>query len=106
MTSYSGRISYSNILAFKGADAANAQFRIYPTTIQSDLTMQFRSVQENKAVLQLVDVSGRIMQVQDVILQAGVNSIRIDGFGNISKGHYIAILRTNDAVYSQKVFKQ
>jgi hypothetical protein len=68
--------------------------------------MQFKSDFENNAVLQIVDVSGRIMYEQKVDLQPGVNNIRINGFGNISRGHYIAVLRANDVVYSQKVSKQ
>jgi hypothetical protein len=106
MTSYSGKVSYSNILAFKGDDGLNSKFRIFPSAIQSDITMQFKSDFENNAVLQIVDVSGRIMYEQKVDLQPGVNNIRINGFGNINRGHYIAVLRANDVVYSQKVSKQ
>jgi hypothetical protein len=106
MTSNSGKITYSNILAFKGDDGLNSKFRIFPSAIQSDITMQFKSGHENNAVLQIVDVSGRIMYEQQVDLQAGVNNIRISGFGNMSRGHYIAVLIADDEVYSQIVMKQ
>ena len=106
MIGHSSKVSYSNILAFKGDQHNIAPFSIYPTIIRSDITLQYKSPGNNSAILQFVDLSGRVIQEQKVQFQTGVNNIRINDLAAMKSGNYIAVLRSGTLVYNQKVFKQ
>jgi hypothetical protein len=51
----------------------------------------------------LVDYSGRVVYQQQLQLADGNNNISVSNFGKMPTGNYIAVLRTSDRTYNQKV---
>jgi hypothetical protein len=103
MVSESGNVEYSNILNFTTASAEVNKFKVYPTLISSTATINFSADKANTGTLQLVDYTGRVVYHQQVQLADGYNNISISNFGNLPTGNYIAVLRTSDRIYNQKV---
>lgn len=103
MISESGNVEYSNILDFKMVSAEVNKFKVYPTLISGAATINFSAEKASTAFLQLVDYSGREVYHQQVQLADGNNNISISNFGNLPTGSYIAVLRTSDRIYNQKV---
>ena len=106
-TNLEGKTEYSSIVSVKMNDQVKQDMNVYPSLIQSGGTtvaVQFNEKTEGTIVV--ADLSGRIVKQQKVNLQAGSNSIALDGFDNFSKGNYIVALRTPAVVYSKKVVVQ
>ncbi len=106
-TNQEGKTEYSSIVSVKVNDNAKQDMNVYPSLIQSGGTtvaVQFNERTEGTIIV--ADLSGRIVKQQKVNLQAGSNSIALDGFDNFSKGNYIVALRTPAVVYSKKVVVQ
>jgi len=104
MISESGNVEYSNILNFRTASSTDVnKFKVYPTVISSTATINFSADKASTASLQLVDYSGRVVYQQLLQLADGNNNISVSNFGKMSTGNYIAVLRTSDRIYNQKI---
>lgn len=103
MISESGNIEYSNILSFNMASADVNKFKVYPTIISSSAAINFSADKASTASFQLFDYSGRVVYHQELHLSDGNNNISISNFGNLAAGNYIAVLRSSDKIYNQKV---
>lgn len=106
-TNLEGKSEYSSIVSVKVNGNTKQEINVYPSLIQSGATtvaVQFNEKTDGTIIVS--DLSGRIVKQQKVNLQAGSNSIALDGFDNFSKGNYIVALRTPAVVYSKKVAVQ
>jgi hypothetical protein len=103
MVSDNGNTEYSNVLNFETASSAINKLKVYPTVISSMATVNFSAEKSSTASFQLVDYSGRIVYQKQLQVADGNNDISINNFGNLPTGNYIAVLRTSDKVYNQKV---
>ena len=102
--SVSGKITYSNIIAFYSKDVAN-ELLIYPSVVQGSATVYLKSERAAIAQIQLVDYSGRVFSQKNVPVHAGTNNIAVNDFTSIRPGNYLVIVRVNNKVYNQKIFK-
>lgn len=105
LTTVTGSVSYSNTLSFRSASTGTKSFAVYPSVINTNATVQVQSLSNSIASFELVDYSGRIVYRQTVNLLQGNNSIQVSNFGNLTNGHYIAVLKTDNKIESQKIFK-
>ena len=105
MISLNGGIRYSNILVFDLGDEVKG-FKIYPSVVQTSASLQVRSEKSSVAIFQLADYSGRVILQKKVIVLEGINTIVVDNFESVHPGNYVALLKLNNKVYSQKIFKQ
>ena len=105
-TNLEGKTEYSSIIAVKVNGFEKQGMNVYPSLIQSGTTVAVELSVKTEGVVLVTDLSGRIVKQQKVNLQAGANSIAVDGFDNFSKGNYIVALRTPSVVYSKKVVVQ
>lgn len=105
-TNLEGKTEYSSIIAVKVNGIEKQGMNVYPSLIQSGTTVAVELSVKTEGVVLVTDLSGRIVKQQKVNLQAGANSIAVDGFDNFSKGNYIVALRTPSVVYSKKVVVQ
>jgi hypothetical protein len=101
-----GSVSYSTILSFRTADATEGSFKIYPSSIQSNATMNISAAQAGNAVFEIVDYAGRIVRRKSVNVQEGTNTIQLNDMSGVHSGNYIAVLRIDKNTYSQKIVKQ
>ena len=101
-----GKVEYSNVLAFRNNDQNSSTFKVYPSAIQNSATMNVKSAKTGTAVFELVDYTGRVIHRQTVAVQEGHNNIQLNSMGSITGGNYLAVLRIDDNVYTQKIIKQ
>lgn len=105
-TNLEGKTEYSSIISVKLNGSAKNEMNIYPSLIQTSATVAVDISEKTEGTVLISDLSGRIVKQQKVNLQAGSNSIAVDGFDNFAKGNYIVALRTPAVVYSRKVVVQ
>lgn len=101
-----GKVEYSNIISFRGEEQNSAAFKVYPTAIRSNATANIKADHNGTASIEVVDYAGRILQRKQIRVQEGNNSIQLDNFSNVISGNYVAVLKMDNAVYSQKIYKQ
>ncbi len=106
MIAVNGKIEYSNILAFRNNNQVGSSFKIYPSAIQSSATMNVKSNKTGTAIFELVDYSGRLIHRQHIAVQEGHNNIQLNSMSNITGGNYLAVLKIDNNVYTQKIIKQ
>lgn len=105
-TNLEGKTEYSSIIAVKVNGFEKQGMNVFPSLIQSGATVAVELSEKTEGMVLVTDLSGRIVKQQKVNLQAGSNSIAVDGFDNFASGNYIVALRTPAVVYSKKVVVQ
>jgi hypothetical protein len=69
------------------------------------INMEIASPADMQARLNLVDMYGRVVRVQQQFINQGVNIIAIDGLGNLSNGTYILQIIAGDKIITRKMAK-
>lgn len=105
-TDMSGKVEYSNILSFRMNADTKKELKVYPSVVSSYTTVNINVAERKGAVLQVTDISGRMVKQQHVMLNAGTNSITLNGFDRFLKGNYIVSVKTIDGVLSRQVVVQ
>jgi hypothetical protein len=104
VTSPSGQVTYSQVLVVDfSADPAEGNpgpisFQTFPNPATNSLLFQFNSNQTGRYLLELVSVSGQVVQQKAVTL-TGTSQIRLDLSPQPAKGLYF--LRTSDLTRNQ-----
>lgn len=103
MVTVSGAVQYSNVLVIRAGEAVNNNFKVYPSVISSTATVSVSATKNQQATLQLIDLNGRMVSSQTMQLQQGSNNLSITKPGNITSGNYIAVIKVDDSLQSQKI---
>ena len=106
MVSPNGNIQYSNTLLFRTSTNTPSTFKLYPTIINSNATLNIRSDKNDITQFSLVDMSGRLVMQQNITVQEGSNNVVVNGFEKLTAGSYVAFVRNGNAVMQQKITKQ
>lgn len=106
MVTVSGAVQYSNVLVIRAGEAVNNNFKVYPSVISSTATVSVSATKNQQATLQLIDLNGRMVSSQTMQLQQGSNNLSISKPGNITSGNYIAVIKVDDSLQSQKIMIQ
>ena len=106
MISQSGKITYSNILSFRGSEETINRLKIFPTIIRSNVTVQFTTDKFRDAVFQLADITGRIFRREQISIQKGMNNIKVTGLERLPKGIYSASIVMTDKIISKQIIVQ
>jgi hypothetical protein len=101
-----GKTEYSSIISVKLNGAMSNDMKVYPSLIQSGTTVAVDMKEKTEGLLMVTDLAGRVVKQQKLNLQAGSNSIAVDGFDNFASGNYIVALRTPAVMYTKKVVVQ
>jgi hypothetical protein len=101
-----GTTEYSSVLRFRSEKTGDNTLKIYPNAIASQTTIDIVSDSKQNASFQLTDYNGRVVFQKALQLQAGANVIPVTGLGSLTAGQYVATVRLNGSMLSQKVFKQ
>lgn len=108
-------------ITVSGADAANyditytdGTFTVKAFPVKTDrlealftnttLQVKISSTKQQKAVLQLMDVTGRVLLTQDLSLVNGVNTFQLPAF-NIASGAYLVQVKGEGLKLSDKIIK-
>lgn len=106
MTTYNNKVEYSNILVFKTENHGKQSFKVYPSVVNDNATVSVIAGSKEQSSFQLVDLSGRTVYQQAIVLQAGNNNISINGLNGLPNGSYIATVKTGATINSQQIIKQ
>jgi len=71
--------------------------------INSTATVSVNAVKGQQATLQLVDLNGRTISQQNLNLQQGSNNLSINKPANVTSGTYVAVIKVDDTIQSQKI---
>lgn len=102
MVDVDGDFTYSNIVTVNN-DVTQNTFKIFPNPATNILYIQTSGENEN-AVIQIVDLLGRKIQEQKIVL-AGNTSLSLD-ISNLPKSIYTIILKTETKTERQKFVKE
>jgi hypothetical protein len=62
-------------------------------------------IKQERRFFELVDYSGRVVHRQNIAVQEGLNNIQLNSMGNIANGTYVASLKIDNNLYTQKINK-
>lgn len=105
-TDMSGKVEYSNILSFRMNANTKRELKLYPSVINSYTTVNINVAERTGAVLQVTDMSGRMVKQQQLMLNSGTNNITVNGFERFLKGNYIVSVKTSTDIFTQKILIQ
>jgi hypothetical protein len=99
-------ILYSNILRFESSTVATEAFKVFPTLVNDQITVQLKNTLEAFATLQIFDFNGRMVRSQQVRLQKGIQNFTISNLTNLSNGNYIVVAKAGTQQFQQKIMIQ
>lgn len=106
LVSVNGQVQYSNVLVFRGEDVKKSSFKMYPSVVNDNATISISAGKSEQTNLQLVDLGGRTVYQKNISLQAGDNSLSVNGFSQVQPGTYIAVVKSGNDLFSQKIMIQ
>lgn len=81
------------------------EFKVFPSNLQGNTTISIESDDNARAIFQLVDYSGRVLQQQQINVEKGSNIIPYNNASFLNSGNYIAVLKMDGITYNQKIVK-
>jgi hypothetical protein len=106
MIGTNGQVSYSNVLVFRPDNDNRQSFKMYPSIINDNATVNITSDKSEQTSLQVFDLNGRAVYQKKIALQQGNNNVAVNGFSNLPLGTYIATVKAGNLTYSQKIMVQ
>jgi hypothetical protein len=73
--------------------------------INSSATVSVHAIKAGATVFNVVDMSGRLVLQQNIMMQEGTNNIVINGFDKLTTGNYVALVRNGNELVQQKISK-
>jgi hypothetical protein len=101
-----GKVGYSNVLVFKLTVEEKHLFKIYPSLVNNYASVSVTASGREQTAIHLIDLTGRTVYTQSVMLQPGANTFTISDLNGLPKGTYVAVVKTGATVNSQKIIKQ
>ena len=107
MVAENGKEHLSSVLYFRAAsENAAAGLSLYPNIIQNQTTINYKSDRQSTAVLQIFDLSGKVVYRKNMNIQEGTNNIVVTDLGKLMRGNYIVSMSDNNKLFTQKIIKQ
>lgn len=104
MVDIDGQFSYSNIVLVKNTDGVK-QLTVFPNPVDNELQVQVPNGIKEEAVLQVQDISGKILRQQTLPLNGMVTYTSVVTNG-LSKGIYLLVVLHNGSKETVKFIKQ
>ena len=96
---------YSIIKTINNNSGSASQLKI-ANPFSAGIILQLSSVRKGSVVMDLMDINGRIVHHQAGTLQAGANSLWIDGLSGLAKGMYLLRINTGATTTTTKLVKE
>ena len=103
--SMAGSLEYSRVLTFQGS-AQVSGLKLYPSIVQSSVSVQVNMDQAGEAGVTLYDIAGHLVQSRTVRVYAGQNQLMIDGLDRLQRGAYIVQVKTGTQAMNGRIIKQ
>lgn len=107
-TDYDGRFTWSPVITFNLDEPAQTAATAYPNPFTDNLSLQYKSSQNEVAVVRLVDQAGRTVKNTTWTLRKGTNIIQLDNVEKLQTGFYVMELRNTAGVklYAGSIVKR
>ena len=97
-----GYKTYSNVVSVELSNV-NYPLSIYPNPVKDFLNMQLNSGKAKNITIQVLDMSGRVLNTKQTLLNAGTNNLSLP-ITNLANGSYIVVVKGEDGTIGQKQF--
>jgi len=104
VTEQSGLVYYSNIIVVSYAKSAKTM-QLMPNPVLNYTVVSVVSESEGTGLLQLVDLSGKILLTKQVIIAKGTNQITLSDLQFLHNGMYLVRLKVRDTILVEKLIK-
>ena len=101
MVDRDGKFTYSNILSISLQKAKT--IRVYPTVVESGILFVAASTAIEQAKLELFDMNGQRLQVNDWSSLQGVQQVSVGGNGRLAAGAYIVRLSNGQTTLTKQM---
>ena len=107
-TDYDGRFTWSPVITFNIDAPSQTTATTYPNPFTDNLSVQYKSSENEVAVLRLVNQAGRTVQNTNWTLRKGTNILQLDNVEKLATGFYFMELRNTAGVklYSGNIVKR
>ncbi len=103
---FSGEVTYSNVLRFENHSMIKTNFKVFPSVINDQATIQFQSENDEAVTIQIADFNGHVVYSKNNTSQKGYNNLSVNGLGNLNIGYYVVTARKGNQLFQQKIMKQ
>ena len=104
VTEESGLVYYSNIIVVSYAKSAKTM-QLMPNPVLNYTVVSIVSESEGTGLLQLVDLSGKILLTKQVIIAKGTNQVTLSDLQYLHNGMYLVRLKVRDTILVEKLIK-
>jgi hypothetical protein len=95
---------YSEVVILKNQQAA--RFRVLGNPFQSHISLRYEATVQDKMVIQLCDMSGRVLRTETQAIQAGTGYYTINNLNGLASGQYILRITAGKEQFTERVMKQ
>ena len=107
MVAENGKEQLSSVLFFRAENESGPPtLSLYPSLIQNQTTINYKADRPSTALLQIFDLSGKVVYRKNMNIQEGTNNIVVNDLGKLMRGNYIVSLNDNNKLFNQKIIKQ
>lgn len=103
--SLDNQIQYSDIILVKRFKRSVGQATVFPMPVDDKLTIQFESPSQESAVMNVMDVEGRIVSTKSIELEDNINTIDLD-VSNLTSGIYFISVQNQSNSIREKFIKK
>lgn len=104
MVDKSGKSSLSGVLYMRSPNMqASGKLNIYPTIVNDNTNISFSADNNSNVSISLFDQSGRMMLNKQMMVQAGVNTINLNGLNKFNNGQYVLVVNENGNRYARQL---
>jgi protocatechuate 3,4-dioxygenase beta subunit len=102
-----GKYSYSNTISVKPNENQEQGVSVYPVPFMNELWISYQSLEEADVVVELTDLSGRVLTQKSMQISKGSNQIHLAELQSLASANYVVRIKnlTSGDVYIQKVLK-
>ena len=99
-----GKRLYSNVVKISFSNAIGIELKPWPNPFNSQVEFKLETKGPQSVTIRLLNEQGRIVKVQEQVLQRGVNRIVLNNLSQLGKGIYILeVAGTTDKVMEKIV---
>ena len=107
MIDVDGKYSYSNTISVEPNENQEQGVSVYPVPFMNELWISYQSLEEADVVVELTDLSGRVLTQKSMQISKGSNQIHLSELQSLAAANYVVRIKnlTSGDVYIRKVLK-
>jgi alcohol dehydrogenase YqhD (iron-dependent ADH family) len=99
-----GKYTYSKTISVLTSTTTNHIAGLYPNPASDKLMVDLNLIKAERASIQVIDMTGRVISDRSAVLKAGLNNLEFD-IHSIAKGQYMVRVSLSSGVLVRKFIK-